>query len=108
MINKIQTVLMLSGYSLTIFYAFLTYSSIRQTTAYPYLSSVFALVLGLLWGLMTKLSSNSNQVYFLGAVWDVGVSIIWIIMPLLIGGVNLSAKQMIGVSLLVLGCLLIK
>lgn len=99
---------MLTGYLLTFFYAGLTYSPVRESVLYPYISAVFALVLGLLWGFITKLSSTGENIYFLNAMWDVGVSLIWILMPIILLGVNLNSKQIIGVMLLVAGCFLIK
>ena len=108
MISKIQLSLMSIGYLLTFFYVGLTYSSIRQSAFYPYISAIFALLLGLSWGFIAKLSNTGENIYFINALWDVGVSLIWILMPIILCGVSLTLKQLIGVFLLVLGCFLIK
>jgi uncharacterized membrane protein len=108
MVSKIQLLLLFLGYLTTVLYAGATYAPLRQSPYYPYLSAMCALILGLSWGLIAKSNSNPSQVYFLAAIWDVGVSLIWILMPIVLCGVSLNSKQMIGVTLMILGCLLLK
>jgi len=108
MINKIQLALLFNVYLLTFFYAGLTYSSVKQSPFYPYISAIFSLILGLLWGFIIKLTNTKESIYILNVFWDVGVSLIWIIMPIILLGVSLNSKQIIGAVLLIAGCFLIR
>lgn len=107
MFNKLQLLLIIIGYFFTFLYANLTYSELRKNEIYPYLSAFITLILGFLWGFLAKSGSDGKGVYNLGVIWDVGVNLIWILVPLVLCGVSLNIKQSIGVILLMIGCLMI-
>lgn len=61
-----------------------------------------------LWGIAAQVSRNAEELFIISCAWDLMVLSVYVGIPFIVGKIELSAGQLTGVALMVVGFLMVK
>ena len=72
---------------------------------YPWLLGSISFIAGLMWGFITQDMDDDTRQTVVGVYWDVMITSIYVLIPVLFYGASLTPRQIMGVLLVILGVL---
>ncbi len=62
----------------------------------------------MIWYMVLKKTQGPSQIYLIGVIWDVVITVVYLLIPIAFFNLNFSIKQVIGIFLALTGIFLIK